>query len=327
MNGGIEFQFAGFPVKVLWMFFVVTVLLGYQLRDPVLIAMWVGVVLVSILIHELGHAIAYRHFGVQPSIVLHGFGGLTFGRSLPVRQDLAVSLAGPAAGLAIGLPALYVYAKVPYTSVMVDNVLWMLVFVNVFWSLLNLVPMLPLDGGNATNALLTLVFRRDMTRATRIISLVCAAALVILAFRYKFIYGAFLAAWYGYMNIQGLQQEQTVGRFHPTVTKPPKASRATKQAAKRSPGATPPPAPAWSPTPPDGPPTTPISTVGWVQPGANRRTFAHEVDTAAQALSRAQPELASIAVDRAHRLAVTDDDHRVVDQLRLEVDRRLSGSA
>ncbi len=324
VNGGFEFQVAGVPVKVLWMFFVVTVLLGYSLGDPVLIAMWIGIVLVSILIHELGHAMAYRHFGVQPSIVLHGFGGLTFGRSLPVRQDLAVSLAGPAAGLAVGLPALYVFMKVPYSSPMIDNILWMVVFVNVFWSVLNLVPMLPLDGGNATNAILTLIFRRDMTRATRVLSLICAGALVLLAFKYQFIYGAFLAAWYGYMNIQGLQQEQTVGRFSPTVSRPPKAGRAARRGSRPAPGAGAPPAPSWSPTPPDRPPSTPISTVGWVQPGANQRTFAHEVDTAAQALSHEQPELASIAVDRARRLAVTDDDHRVVDRLRDEVHRRLA---
>jgi Zn-dependent protease len=323
VNGGIEFELAGVPVKVLWMFFIVTVLLGYGLGDPLLIAMWIGVVFVSILIHEFGHAMAYRRFGVQPSVVLHGFGGLTFGRSLPVRQDLAVSLAGPAAGLAVGLPALYAFTKMPFISPVVDQLLWMVVFVNVFWSVLNLVPMLPLDGGNATNAVLTLVFRRDMTRPTRVLSLICAAVLIGVALKYRFVYGAFLAAWYAYMNFQGLQQGGSLGRFAPTVTRPPKVSRPGRKAPGRTPPAATPPPPAWSPTAPDRPPTAPVSTVGWVQPGAHRRTFAHEVDTATQALSRAQPELASIAVGRAQRLAVTDDDHRVVEQLRVEVERRL----
>ena len=58
--------------------------------------------------------------------------------------------------------------------------------------------------------------------------------------------------------------------------------------------------------------------------GPRRRTFGQEVEATAQALARNEPELASIAVDRAARLAVSPEDAMVVQQLRDEVLRRLT---
>jgi Zn-dependent protease len=173
MNGGFDLRVAGVPVRVMWMFFFVTFLIGSSFGDPVRIGAWMAVAFVSILVHEMGHAFAYRAFGVEPTVALHGFGGSTFGRSLPVGRDLVVSLAGPVTGLVIGLPALVVANTVPVTSALVANVIAMVVWVNVWWSLVNLLPMLPLDGGNATNAGLSLLFRRDMTHPTRVISVSC----------------------------------------------------------------------------------------------------------------------------------------------------------
>lgn len=353
MNGGIDFRLAGIPVRVLWMFFVVTLLLGFDLQDPVLIALWIGVVFVSILAHELGHAFAYRRFGVEPSIVLHGFGGLTFGRSLPVGRDLIVSLAGPGTGLAIGLPLLYIGRTVTITNATVADLLSMAIFVNVFWSLVNLLPLLPLDGGNAANALLSLVFRRDMTHVARVLSIVTAVALIGLGLRYNFLYGALLAGYFLYMNIQALRAAGP-GRGTPIVTTarrdfvPPRptptaaAPPATPPAAGPGPThATPEPAarppltgaaPAFPSAPPMTPPTAPpgpAPTAAAPDPrrpgpsGSPRRTFAHEVDVAARALTRDEPELASIALDRAARLVTSDDDRLVLDHLHAEVARRL----
>ena len=117
MNGGLDFVLFGVPVRVMWMFFFFMVIFGASFSDPdvsqtVGIALWVAIAFVSILAHEFGHALVYRAFGVQPTVVLHGFGGLTFGRSLPVAKDLVVTLAGPLTGLAIGLPLAYVGANV-----------------------------------------------------------------------------------------------------------------------------------------------------------------------------------------------------------------------
>ncbi len=345
MNGGLDFVLFGVPVRVMWMFFFFMVIFGASFSDPdvsqtVGIALWVAIAFVSILAHEFGHALVYRAFGVQPTVVLHGFGGLTFGRSLPVAKDLVVTLAGPLTGLAIGLPLAYVGANVHISDPTVAVALGMAVFINVFWSLLNLLPVMPLDGGNALNAFLALVTRRDLTRVTRVISIITAAVLVGFALKYQMLFAAMLAGFFIFQNVQALI-EGGRGRFAPNVTMPPR------------PGATPPPpppppsgdapapadapggGPTWSPTMPERPPTAdPGADPGgddrraaaWTQPqvGPRRRTFGQEVEATAQALARNEPELASIAVDRAARLAVSPEDAMVVQQLRDEVLRRLT---
>jgi Zn-dependent protease len=336
-GGGIEFTLAGVPVKIQWMFFLIAVLFGLRYQNyPVLLAAWVAVMFLSILFHEMGHAFAYRRFGVSPSVVIHGFGGLTFGRSLPVARDLFVSLAGPGVGLAIGLPLLYVQRNVRISDFYVGEIVGMAIWTNVGWALLNLLPLLPLDGGNATNAFLSLISRRDMTRPTRVISIITSGGLVLLALQYRFVYGAFLAGWYGFQNFQALQNGMDVSRFsqHKTYEphKPKKQSRAARRASRSEspppsrPDWTPPirpPEASWEPNPPK--PTSKISTVGWVQPGAKpERTFNVELDTAVQALARNQPELAMVALDRARRKAVLPEQHAAADQLHAEITRKLN---
>ena len=340
MNGGIDFTLSGVPVRVLYMFFLIMFLIGSNWQDPVLIVIWMGLAFGSILLHEMGHALAYKHFGVAPSIVLHGFGGLTFGRSLPVRQDLLVSVAGPFAGLAVGLPALWIYLAVRIPNPTVHSALYMVVFINVFWSLINLAPLLPLDGGNATNALLSLAFKRDMTAVTRVLSLVTAAVGIAVGLRFQFLFLALLAGYFGFLNVQALAKGNTKGRWSPHSTVPmPSAPVASE-------------APAWSPAPPSTPPSTmPPSTMppvgtdsgsadSWTtMPAAPperqetlrssvpaRRTFAHEVDAAARSLSRGEPELAAIGAGRARRMASTPDEHVVIDHLEREIAHRLGTS-
>jgi len=108
-------------------------------------------VLVSILVHELGHAIVGRRMGLRPlGILLHGFGGLCrYDRAPRGLQGALVSVAGPAAGLLLGAIAGVVWLT--QGPVLPDWAAWTVVnlaIINVFWSLFNLLPMLPLDGGH-----------------------------------------------------------------------------------------------------------------------------------------------------------------------------------
>lgn len=69
-------------------------------------ASWIVVVFLGVLAHELGHALAMRRIGASPSIELDAMGGRTEwdtqARPRP-HQEMLVSLAGPAAGLLVGL--------------------------------------------------------------------------------------------------------------------------------------------------------------------------------------------------------------------------------
>ena len=112
---------------------------------------WVVVVLVGILAHELGHAFAGRRLGLEPWIQLMAFGGMTGWmrpRPLTSGQRILISAAGPAVGISIGGAVLIasfagVFAGAsPAVMRVLDFVLW----VNLGWGVLNLLPILPLDG-------------------------------------------------------------------------------------------------------------------------------------------------------------------------------------
>jgi stage IV sporulation protein FB len=167
----LHFRLAGVAVRVHPLFWLVAVVLGASGGDPVVIVLWVVVVFVSILIHEFGHALAFRAFGTRSHIVLYGMGGLTVPESvawgstwaLPAfstRQKVIVSAAGAAAGFAfaaiialagLGLATAGVSA---YRTPLVQTAMGMLLWVNVVWGLVNLAPVLPLDGGEIARSLL-----------------------------------------------------------------------------------------------------------------------------------------------------------------------------
>jgi len=105
----LRFTVARVPVRVHPLFWLVAALLGFSAGDPVFVLIWVGVVFVSILVHEFGHAIAMRHYGESPRVVLHALGGLTIAEPTPWggrwanvspggRQQILISAAGPGAG-------------------------------------------------------------------------------------------------------------------------------------------------------------------------------------------------------------------------------------
>ena len=70
----MHFRLLGFPIRVHPFFWLVAVFLGVGTgkneTDPVELLTWVAVVFVSILIHELGHAIMKRAYGGHPWITL-----------------------------------------------------------------------------------------------------------------------------------------------------------------------------------------------------------------------------------------------------------------
>lgn len=152
----MTFSLFGIPVRVQPIFWIVALLLGAPRgtspREIAELALWVAVLFVSILAHELGHAFAMRAYGRSPSIELWGLGGLThWGEGAPVSpgKDILVSLAGPGAGLALGALVFGVTRLVPPSpGSLMETFVFQALWINVIWGLVNLVPILPLDGGH-----------------------------------------------------------------------------------------------------------------------------------------------------------------------------------
>jgi len=196
------FRIGGVPVRIDWSFWLLAVLLGISAREGWLLVAWVAIVLVSILVHELGHAFTMRAFQQRPHVLLYALGGVTVGDSAPRSrsESIIISLAGPLSALILlGIPAYLLFDGVHFATYNRDVIIHDIAWVNILWSIFNLMPVLPLDGGNITAALV------GPYRA-RIVSIVFAggAAIVFLTSGNQF--GAIYAALFFAMNFAALNQ-------------------------------------------------------------------------------------------------------------------------
>src|SRR4051812_19701946 len=99
----MDLKIGSIPVRIRGQFLLMAVLLGMTERDPAKLAIWVAIVVVSIVIHELGHALVGKAFGLQPRIELYGMGGVTFfdggdRQNISTVKSVAISVAGAFAG-------------------------------------------------------------------------------------------------------------------------------------------------------------------------------------------------------------------------------------
>jgi stage IV sporulation protein FB len=116
----------------------------------------------SVLLHEFGHIAVARRFGVRtPAVTLLPIGGVAQMERIPEepRQELAISLAGPAVNLVIGGAIVLLLGGLPsHPSMDLTNLgqaFWThLAFANLALALFNLIPAFPMDGGRALRALL-----------------------------------------------------------------------------------------------------------------------------------------------------------------------------
>lgn len=203
----------GVPIKIDVSFFVLAALLAFGRADePVLLVVWLAVVLFSVLVHEFGHALAGRAFGLSPSITLYSMGGLTSFAHADARlhplKNLLVSLAGPLTGLLVGALVYFAAPRVlgdtdsRVLAVAYGDLLW----VNVGWGLFNLLPVMPLDGGHIVSSIEEWITGRHETPFAHGLSLVAAAALGLWAFSAGSIWIAFLCAWFTVSNGSALWQ-------------------------------------------------------------------------------------------------------------------------
>jgi Zn-dependent protease len=171
----LRFRLFGTYVRVNPLFWLIMAIFGWRYtRNPVPVlpgggmgdlALWVLCGFVSVLLHEFGHVWMGRLFGTHGHILLHSMGGLAIGASdVPYRwQRILISLAGP--GIQLLLFAALVgllFTGVISRPLLDDNpalalMLNMLLMINLWWPLLNLLPIFPLDGGQVTREVCQIV--------------------------------------------------------------------------------------------------------------------------------------------------------------------------
>ena len=206
----INFRLFGYPVRIEWMFWVICAILGVSSGSAggrtaiYLLLMWVGVVFVSILWHEFGHALARRKFGQPHSqIVLHGFGGYCAGPgNFSRHQQMWISFAGPLASFILG-GLIWLLTKTPgYENVWVRVLVGIGLWVNIGWAILNLLPIYPLDGGQIFAAFMA----NRKPSVVPVVGMVCAAAVAILGFYY--LRSIWMLILFGLLAFQNWQRTQ-----------------------------------------------------------------------------------------------------------------------
>ena len=197
---GLRFRLFGFPVTIGVDFLLITLIIGLQARPGVYILEWVAVVAVSILIHELGHAFALSRYSIYPEIRLWGMGGLTIsGFVLPPRKSILVSLAGPLVGIPIAIALMVLRPWLPAGDP-IGVIAGDLIFVNLWWGILNLLPIAGLDGGNIlSNLFLLAMGQRGRTPGLAVVAL-CSVAIAVGAVFVGFVYLTVVIVFFGFFN-------------------------------------------------------------------------------------------------------------------------------
>ena len=211
----LRFRLGSFPVSVYPSFLIAAALLGYVWMEGwQSLLIWIAVVFVSVLVHELGHAVVALAFGGRPEIRLEGFGGVTFPRlpqPPPAWKQVVLSVAGPIAGLGLGVAA-WALGRVlpPDPGSPAATVLLLFRVTSVDWAILNLLPVLPLDGGHVMQAVIEGVRRKPSAAAASWASAAVAGCIAIVAWR---LYGQpYVAIWFGLFAFQNVTRARLVAQ-------------------------------------------------------------------------------------------------------------------
>ncbi|MGC3971536.1 MAG: site-2 protease family protein [Pirellulales bacterium] len=230
----LNFRLFGVDVRVHPLFWIFSILISGE-ESPKFILVAVAAMFLSILIHEFGHVLAFRRYGMPSHIVLHAFGGLAIpngmrnvygsARRFSPAGSAFVAFAGPALEIAAaflllglvyvagGIVRIVPGGLIGFTAVAgFQGFEFLNLFINIFvqlsiiWGVLNLLPIIPLDGGRISEYLFDRYGPADSRRQAVVVSLITA----ILAGLYLFqvtrsLMTLVLFGYLAYVNFQALQ--------------------------------------------------------------------------------------------------------------------------
>lgn len=192
------------PIAIYPTFWLFAALIGFLISQSLIgILVWVGIIFVSVLFHEYGHALTALSFGQKPRIELVALGGLTYhdGQKLTFWKQLLIVFNGPLAGFSLYFLMAMALKLPQFSQGTVGVIIQLIRDVNLFWTLINLVPVMPLDGGQLLRIILEKIFGLKGFRYS-IASSIAIALLISLFFFLKreFFVGSlfFLFAFQGY---------------------------------------------------------------------------------------------------------------------------------
>ena len=174
------------PITIFPAFWIFAALIGFVLSggDFVQMFVWVGIIFVSVLFHEFGHALTALAFGQNPRIDLVAMGGLTYhdGEKLSFWRQFVITLNGPIFGFVLAIAAFFLVQVIEVKDSYWGRLLANIYGVNMIWTIVNLLPILPLDGGQLMRIVLEKIFHIKGIRYTLIVSSLIAVAISLFLF-------------------------------------------------------------------------------------------------------------------------------------------------
>lgn len=209
-------RIAGIDVKVHFTFFLLLAFYGLLFfgqggaAAAVVGVVFICIIFFCVLLHEFGHALAARRYGINtPDITLLPIGGLARLERMPDKpsEELVVAVCGPLVNVVIaGL--LFPFTSPGFSLGALDRVdsslLDMICAANVMLVLFNLIPAFPMDGGRVLRSLLAM--RLDYVRATNIAANI-GQTLAFFGGLYGLLYGAPMLALIALFVFFGAQSE------------------------------------------------------------------------------------------------------------------------
>ena len=189
MKGTLKLgKVAGIKIEVHWTFTLLLIWIvfldlqrGGNLSSAILNIVFILLLFVCVVLHELGHALTARRYKINTRrITLLPIGGVASLEKMPDKpaQELLVALAGPAVNVVIALLLLLIVPLRLYLGMDVESLeqlmaapsiqtlLFYLLIANIMLVAFNLIPAFPMDGGRVFRAILS--FKMDRTKATEI---------------------------------------------------------------------------------------------------------------------------------------------------------------
>jgi Zn-dependent protease len=203
----VRFSIRGVPIHIRPAFWLVAAIifpfrltiLGRSESWPFLLA-WLVVVAVSVIAHELGHALTARRFGARVDMTLYALGGFTrWATAQPISpwRRVLVAAAGSTVGFVLGGLVFLALRKdfVPTDDRVVEFALESFWQVNILWGVLNWLPVRPLDGGHIFLGTMQALFGRSGERVADLVFPVVTIVGGWYAYTRGFVFAAFFAVF------------------------------------------------------------------------------------------------------------------------------------
>lgn len=178
--------------------------------------LWIPVLFLSVLIHELAHAAMIAILGFGPSeVALSGLGGHTYKeRRAQPWQNLLISIVGPLSSFGLALLFILLPLGIPFfrTDPMMVPLSQLMVMANILWGIFNFLPIFPLDGGSVLYNFIAMFASAKTSFITTIWASLCfAAGVLVLSLVFQQFFIAIIAAMLLFQNWQrwNLWKEQS----------------------------------------------------------------------------------------------------------------------